>query len=70
MQPDLRPFDLPTLIELLAEETQKYTSAYISGNLKKTAMHREIIDALVEEITLRKKAALSGKTASDIPSEK
>ena len=55
MQPDFRPFELQTLIDLLAEETQKYTRAYISGNQQVTAIHRATIDALVDEINSRKK---------------
>lgn len=56
MQPDFRPFELQVLIDLLAEETQKYTRAYISGNQIVTAIHRSTIDALVEEINSRKKS--------------
>jgi hypothetical protein len=59
MQPDFRPLELQTLIDLLAEETQKYTRAFISGNLRVTAIHRSTIDALVEEINRRKKISQS-----------
>lgn len=54
MQPDFQQLDLQTLIDLLAEETQKYTKAFISGNTKEVNQQRVIIDALVEEITIRK----------------
>ena len=56
MQPDFRPLELQTLIDLLAEETQKYTRAFIAGNQTVTSIHRSTIDALVEEINRRKKA--------------
>ena len=59
MQPDFRPLELQTLIDLLAEETQKYTRAFIAGNQQVTAIHRATIDALVEEINRRKKAGSS-----------
>ena len=59
MQPDFRSLELQTLIDLLAEETQKYTRAFISGNQTVTAIHRSTIDALVEEINRRKKAGSS-----------
>ena len=59
MQPDFRPLDLQTLIDLLAEETQKYTRAFLSGNQRVTDIHRATIDALVEEINRRKKAGNS-----------
>lgn len=62
MQPDFRRLELQVLIDLLAEETQKYTRAFSSGNQKVTAIHREIIDALVKEINLRKRA-----TDSELP---
>jgi hypothetical protein len=64
MQPDFRPFELQTLIDLLAEETQKYTRAFISGNLNVTAIHRSTIDALVEEINSRKKSSQSTVSGS------
>lgn len=64
MQPDFRPLELQTLIDLLAEETQKYTRAFISGNQIVTAIHRSTIDALVEEINRRKKSPNSQSTVS------
>jgi hypothetical protein len=59
MQPDFRRLELQVLIDLLAEETQKYTRAFISGNQQVTAIHKSTIDALVEEINLRKKSGSS-----------
>lgn len=59
MQPDFRPLELQTLIDLLAEETQKYTRAFIAGNQTVTAIHRSTIDALVDEINRRKKTGSS-----------
>ncbi|MCS3799341.1 hypothetical protein [Niastella sp. OAS944] len=56
MQPDFSPLELQVLIDLLAEETQKYTRAFISGNQQVTAIHRATIDALVAEINSRKKS--------------
>ncbi|MBO9203052.1 MULTISPECIES: hypothetical protein [Niastella] len=47
--------DLQTLIDLLAEETEKYTKAFVVGSLKESAQHRAIINALVEEINIRKR---------------
>jgi hypothetical protein len=54
MQPDFRPLELQVLIDLLAEETQKYTRAFSSGNQAVISIHRATIDALVKEINLRK----------------
>jgi len=64
MQPDFRPLELQTLIDLLAEETQKYTRAFTSGNHVVTAIHRSTIDALVEEINSRKKSSQSTVSGS------
>lgn len=55
MQPDFRPLELQILLDLLAEETQKYTRAFTAGNMMVTAIHRDTIDALVDEINRRKK---------------
>lgn len=46
--------DLQTLIDLLAEETEKYTKAFVTGSSKESAQHGAIINALVEEINIRK----------------
>jgi len=46
--------DLHSLLELLAEETEKYTKAFAIGSSKESNQYRAIIDALVEEINIRK----------------
>jgi hypothetical protein len=56
MQPDFQRIELQTLIDLLAEETQKYTKAFSSGNQAVISIHRATIDALVKEINLRKES--------------
>ena len=65
MQKGFQPADLQTLIDLLAEETQKYTRAFISGNQQVAAIHRSTIDALVEEINRRRNEKISGKVESE-----
>jgi hypothetical protein len=50
--------DLQTLIDLLAKETEQYTKAFISGKQQALAVHKIAIDALVVEITRRKKAEI------------
>lgn len=57
MHQDYQQFDLQTLIDLLAEETEKYTKAFISSNSQNGGQHRATIDALVEEINIRKRDA-------------
>ncbi|OQP49959.1 hypothetical protein [Niastella populi] len=57
MQPDFKAIELQTLIDLLADETQQYTRAFISGNQQIAAIHRSTIDSLVEEINRRRNAA-------------
>ena len=69
MQNEVQAVDLQTLIDLLAEETQKYTRAFIGGNQQVAALHRSTIDALVEEINRRKKTGVPGKVESDIKPE-
>jgi hypothetical protein len=69
MQNGFQPIELQTLIDLLAEETQKYTRAFISGNQQVAGIHRSTIDALVEEINRRKKTGVPGKIESDIKPE-
>jgi hypothetical protein len=49
--------DLQTLIDLLAEETEKYTRAFVSGSSKENNQQRVIINELVEEILVRKRGA-------------
>lgn len=55
MHQNYQQLELQTLIDLLAEETQKYTKAFISGNPREVDQQRVIIDALVEEINTRKR---------------
>jgi hypothetical protein len=62
MHHNYQQFDLQTLIDLLAEETEKYTKAFISGRLQDGDYHREIIDSLVEEIHTRKQGAILPNT--------
>jgi len=69
MHQDLWQLDLQTLIDMLAEETQKYTKAFISGNQKESANHRVIIDALIVEIKSRKQSEFSDLHSPKIPSE-
>lgn len=46
--------DLQSLIELLAEETQLYSRAFISDQTTDAVWHKTTIDTLVEEIKRRK----------------
>jgi hypothetical protein len=55
MAHNFQQLDLQTLIDLLAEETEKYTKAFVIGSLKESAQHGAIINALVEEINIRKR---------------
>jgi hypothetical protein len=55
MDQNFQQLDLQVLIDLLAEETQQYTKAFISGNQAETDLRRIIIDALVAEVNRRKK---------------
>jgi hypothetical protein len=57
MHNNYQELDLQTLIDLLAEETEKYTRAFVSGSSKENDQQRMIINALVEEILLRKRGA-------------
>ncbi|MBO9204943.1 MULTISPECIES: hypothetical protein [Niastella] len=58
MHHNYQQLDLQTLIDLLAEETEKYTNAFIIGSLKESNQQRAIINALVEEINIRKNGAV------------
>jgi hypothetical protein len=69
MYENFQQFDLQTLIDLLAEETEKYTKAFISGDLKNTAEQRIVVDALVGEINIRKRRSISDNYKSEIESE-
>jgi hypothetical protein len=55
---DYQQLDLQTLIDLLAEETEKYTKAFVIGSLKESNQHSAFINALVEEINIRKRGNL------------
>jgi len=59
-------FYLQALIDLLAEETEKYTRASISGKVNDIAHHKAVIDALVVEIKRRKQEG-EGSTYIDSP---
>jgi hypothetical protein len=54
MDQNFQQLDLQSLIDLLAEETEKYTKAFISGNLLESAFHRAKMEALIAEIEQRK----------------
>jgi hypothetical protein len=60
MQHNYQHFGLQTLIDLLAVETEKYTKAYINGDLKLVEQQRAIIEFLVQEINNRKQPAKTG----------
>ena len=53
MDHNYRQLSTQILIDLLADETEQYTKAFISG--KPTAVRRTIIHALIAEINRRKK---------------
>jgi hypothetical protein len=55
MDQNYQQLDLQALIDLLAEETQQYTRAFISGNQEETSIRKTIIDALVVEVNRRRK---------------
>jgi flagellar biosynthesis component FlhA len=69
MHNNFRHLDLQSLLDLLAEETEKYTKAFISGDQNKTALHKVVLDALVEEINIRKSSSLTDKNKSGIATE-
>jgi hypothetical protein len=51
------------LIDLLAEETEKYTKAFVIGSLKESNQHRALINAIVEEIYVRKSGVVHRNAA-------
>jgi hypothetical protein len=55
MDRNFQQLELQTLLDLLAEETQNYTKAFISGALKEVKDRKVTIDALITEIKTRKK---------------
>ncbi|NII26325.1 hypothetical protein HB364_14635 [Pseudoflavitalea sp. X16] len=68
MDRNYQQLDLPTLVDLLAEETQRFTRAFISGTQDEILQYKASTDALVAEINRRKKeASLPSMTDSPIP---
>ena len=57
MAQDFQQLDLQTLLDLLAEETEKFTKAFISGKQGDLAQHKIIID-VISEIKRRKQGHL------------
>lgn len=55
MDQHFRQLDMQTLIDLLAEETQRYTKAFISGTQDEVLRYKATTDNLVAEINRRKK---------------
>ena len=55
MNQNYQQLDLQTLIDLLAEETQRYTKAFTSGTQDEIMHYKATTDALVAEIRGRKK---------------
>ena len=54
MDPNSQQLDFQSFIDLLAEETEKYSKAFISGNLLESAYHRAKMEALIAQIEQRK----------------
>ena len=54
MDQNFQQLELQSLIDLLAGETEKYTKAFISGNLLESAYHRAKMEALIAEIEQKK----------------
>ncbi|OQP51974.1 hypothetical protein A4H97_25480 [Niastella yeongjuensis] len=46
--------DLQSLLDLLAEETEKYTKAFIRGDSTETAYYRTKVNTIIAEINQRK----------------
>ena len=68
MDHQYQQFYLQALIDLLAEETEKYTRASVSGKVNDIAHHKAVIDALIVEIKRRKQEGnLSSYIDSPIP---
>ena len=55
MDQNYQQLDLQTLVDLLAEETQRYTKAFTSGTQDEIIRYKASTDALVAEIKRRKK---------------
>ena len=75
MDQNYQQLNLQSLIDLLAEETEKHTKAFISGKSEEVANHREIINSLIAEIEHRKMEIVSSteftqpKSNSDVVSD-
>lgn len=54
MELNYQQLDLATLLDLLAEETEKYTKAYTGGDSAETEKSRIKVNALIAEIYQRK----------------
>jgi methyl coenzyme M reductase alpha subunit len=70
MPHNYQQLDLQTLIDLLAEETEKYTKVFVSGSSEENNQQRERINALVEEINIRKRGIELLNADLMIPDEK
>jgi len=66
MHHNYQQLDLHMLIDLLAEETQKYTKAFISGYSPDVEKQKATIDALVGEINVRKQNSISENMAQSL----
>ena len=58
MHHNYQQLDIQTLIDLLAEETEKYTKALNGGSSNEIGQQRAIINILIEEIHIRIRAAI------------
>lgn len=47
--------DLQRLYDLLAVQTKRYTSALVNGRREKLVLHKQTVDAILEEIRRRAK---------------
>ncbi|AEV99633.1 hypothetical protein A4D02_27790 [Niastella koreensis] len=64
--------DMQCLLDLLAEETEKYTKAFAQGDSTETAYYRIKVNNIIAEINYRKGASISeikGETPLDSPSD-
>jgi hypothetical protein len=61
--------DLQSLLDLLAEETEKYTKAFTSGDLTGSTNSKTKVDALITEIHQRKQKKLLTEIEIKGPSE-
>ena len=64
--------DLQSLLDLLAEETEKYTKAFTNGDLTETAYYRIKVNNIIAEINYRKGPFISeikDERSLDTPSD-